>query len=108
ATREFATRQSLDTQRALVRQLEAVIQGDEAAIDNATVQLGYTTITSPIGGRTGMRLVDKGNTIRTTDPSGLVGHYAGAAALDDIRLATGCTRRRHGRNGTRPTQGFGL
>jgi multidrug efflux system membrane fusion protein len=72
ATREYATRQSLDTQRALVRQLEAAIQGDEAAIDNATVQLGYTTITSPIGGRTGMRLVDKGNIIRTTDPSGLV------------------------------------
>jgi multidrug efflux system membrane fusion protein len=72
ATREYATRQSLDTQRALVRQLEAAIQGDEAAIDNATVQLGYTTITSPIGGRTGMRLVDKGNIIRTIDPSGLV------------------------------------
>jgi multidrug efflux system membrane fusion protein len=57
AAREAATRQSLDTQRALVRQLEAAIQGDEAAIDNATVQLGYTTITSPLGGRTGMRLV---------------------------------------------------
>jgi multidrug efflux system membrane fusion protein len=72
ATREFATRQSLDTQRALVQQLEAAIQGDQAAIDNATVQLDYTTITSPIGGRTGMRLVDKGNIIRTTDSTGLV------------------------------------
>jgi multidrug efflux system membrane fusion protein len=72
AAREAATRQSLDTQRALVRQLEAAIQGDEAAIDSATVQLGYTTITSPIAGRTGMRLVDKGNIIRTTDSTGLV------------------------------------
>ena len=72
ATREFATRQTLDTQRALVQQLEAAIQGDQAAIDNATVQLGYTTLTSPIAGRTGVRLVDKGNIVRTTDSTGLV------------------------------------
>ena len=72
ATREYATRQNLDTQRALVSQLEAAIQGDQAAIDSATVQLGYATITSPITGRTGMRLVDKGNVVRTTDSSGLV------------------------------------
>jgi multidrug efflux system membrane fusion protein len=72
ATREYATRQSLDTQRALVQQLEAAIQGDQAAIDSATVQLSYTTITSPIAGRTGMRLVDKGNIVRSTDTNGLV------------------------------------
>ena len=72
AAREYATRQNLDTQRALVAQLEAAIQGDQASIDNATVQLGYATITSPIGGRTGMRLVDKGNIVRTTDSNGLV------------------------------------
>jgi membrane fusion protein, multidrug efflux system len=72
ASREYATRQTLDAQRALVLQLEAAIQGDQAAIDNATVQLGYTTITSPISGRTGMRLVDKGNIVRATDTSGLV------------------------------------
>ena len=72
AAREYATRQNLDTQRALVLQLEAAIQGDQAAIDNATVQLGYATITSPITGRTGMRLVDKGNIVRSTDANGLV------------------------------------
>lgn len=72
ATREYASRQTLDTQRALVSQLEAAIQGDQAAIDNATVQLGYATITSPIMGRTGIRLVDKGNIVRTTDSNGLV------------------------------------
>jgi membrane fusion protein, multidrug efflux system len=72
ATREYATRQSLDAQRALVQQLEAAIQGDQAAIDSATVQLGYSTITSPIAGRTGMRLVDKGNIVRSTDTNGLV------------------------------------
>jgi multidrug efflux system membrane fusion protein len=72
AMREYASRQTLDTQRALVMQLEAAIQGDQAAIDNANVQLGYATITSPIAGRTGMRLVDKGNIVHATDPNGLV------------------------------------
>ena len=50
AAREYATRQNLDTQRALVAQLEAAIQGDQASIDNATVQLGYATITSQSAG----------------------------------------------------------
>jgi multidrug efflux system membrane fusion protein len=72
AMREYASRQTLDTQRAAVLQLEAAIQGDQAAIENATVQLGYATITSPIAGRTGMRLVDKGNIIHAADPNGLV------------------------------------
>jgi membrane fusion protein, multidrug efflux system len=72
ATREYAARQNLDTQRALVLQLEATIQGDQAAIDSATAQLGYSTITSPIAGRTGMRLVDKGNIVRSADANGLV------------------------------------
>ena len=70
--REFATRQLADTQRALVAQLEAAVQSDQAAIDNAEVQLGYTTIVSPIAGRTGMRLVDTGNIVRTTDTNALV------------------------------------
>ena len=72
ATRDYATKQTVDTQRALVAQLEAGVQGDQAAIDNANVQLGYTTIVSPISGRTGMRLVDRGNIVRTTDANGLV------------------------------------
>ena len=72
ASREYATRQTLEAQRALVLQLEAAIQGDQATIDSATVQLGYTTITAPISGRTGMRLVDKGNIVRVTDTNGLV------------------------------------
>jgi multidrug efflux system membrane fusion protein len=67
-----ATGQSVDTQKALVAQLEANIQADQAAIDNATVQLGYTTITAPIAGRTGLRLVDAGNIVHATDQTGLV------------------------------------
>jgi len=70
--REFATKQSVDTQNALVAQFEAAIQGDQAAIDNARVQLSYTTITAPIGGRTGVRLVDQGNIIHAGDAGGIV------------------------------------
>jgi membrane fusion protein, multidrug efflux system len=70
--REFATRQSVDTQRALVAQLEAAVKGDQAAVDSAEVQLGYTTIASPITGRTGMRLVDRGNIVRATDTNAIV------------------------------------
>ena len=70
--REFATRQSVDTQQALVAQLDAALQGDQAMIDNARVQLGYTSITSPINGRTGVRLVDQGNIIHAGDAGGIV------------------------------------
>jgi len=72
AAREYASKQTVDTQRALVMQLEAAVQGDQAMIDNATVQLGYTTVVSPISGRTGIRLVDRGNIVRATDANGLV------------------------------------
>src|SRR6516162_6482664 len=72
ASQDFASRQQLETQRALVAQIEAQIQGDQAAIVSAQTQLGYTTITSPLDGRTGMRLVDQGNIVHTTDTNGLV------------------------------------
>src|SRR5215469_5724582 len=48
ANKEFASRQSVDTQKSLVAQYEAAIQRDQGAIDNARVQLGYTTITAPL------------------------------------------------------------
>jgi multidrug efflux system membrane fusion protein len=72
ASQDFASRQQLDTQRALVAQIEAQIQSDQAAIVAAQTQLGYTTITSPLDGRTGIRQVDQGNIVHTTDASGLV------------------------------------
>jgi multidrug efflux system membrane fusion protein len=61
--KEYATRQSVDTQEALVAQ---------AVIDNARVQLGYTTIVSPLAGRTGIRLIDQGNIVHASDSGGLV------------------------------------
>ena len=72
ATRQFATRQSVDTQAALVSQLEGAVKGDQAAVENARVQLSYTSITSPLNGRTGIRLVDQGNIVHASDAGGLV------------------------------------
>src|SRR5258707_2588292 len=64
--KEFATRQSVDTQEALVAQYQAAIAHDQAVIDNARVQLGYTTIVSPLAGRTGIRLIDQGNIVHAS------------------------------------------
>jgi multidrug efflux system membrane fusion protein len=61
-----------DTQKALAQQLEAAVQADQAAIDSAKVQLDYATITAPINGRTGLRLVDEGNIVRSADSNGIV------------------------------------
>jgi len=58
---------TVDTQRALVAQLEAQVQSDEAAIDNMRAVLGYTKVVAPIDGRTGLRLVDVGNLVRASD-----------------------------------------
>lgn len=68
----FATRQSVDTLRANVAQLEAAVRGDGAQIDAAKLQITYSTITAPISGRTGVRLLDQGNIVRATDNTGLV------------------------------------
>ena len=72
APEDLASKQTVDTQRALISQLTAQVKGDEAAIDNARTQLDYTTITSPIDGRTGIRLVDPGNIVRAADTTGMV------------------------------------
>jgi multidrug efflux system membrane fusion protein len=64
--------QQADQQAALVAQLEAQVQSDEAAIDNAKAYLDYTVIGSPIDGRTGLRLIDPGNIVHAADASGLV------------------------------------
>jgi multidrug efflux system membrane fusion protein len=69
---DLASKQTVDTQRALIAQLAAQIKGDEAAIDNARTQLDYTTIRSPIDGRTGIRQVDPGNNVHATDTNGMV------------------------------------
>ena len=68
----YATPQLSDTQKAQVAQLQSAIKADEAMIEQAEVQLGYTRLTSPISGVTGVRQIDVGNIIHPTDPNGLV------------------------------------
>jgi membrane fusion protein, multidrug efflux system len=70
--RSFESQQNVDLQQAKVDQGKAQIAADKAAIEYAEVQLGYTTIVSPINGRTGVRLIDKGNIVHASDPGGLV------------------------------------
>jgi membrane fusion protein, multidrug efflux system len=68
----LASKQTVDTARALVDQLAAQLQVDQAIIDNARTQLEYTRITSPINGRTGIRLIDPGNIVRAAGTAGIV------------------------------------
>ena len=69
---DAATQQQLDTQKALVNQLDATVKADEAAVNYAQVQLGFTTIVAPISGRVGARLVDPGNIVHAADTAGIV------------------------------------
>jgi multidrug efflux system membrane fusion protein len=69
---DATTQQTLDTQRAQVDQLQATVQNDAAQIEFARVNLGYTTITAPISGRVGARLVDPGNIVHAADAGGLL------------------------------------
>jgi len=68
-SREFASRQIVDQQRATVAQLKAQILNDEAQIQFAKTQLSYTRINAPISGRVGIRQIDAGNFVRAMDPN---------------------------------------
>jgi multidrug efflux system membrane fusion protein len=68
----FIPKQQLDTQDAMVRQLEGIVKADQSQIDNAKLQLIYSRITAPISGRVGLRLVDPGNMVRASDNNGLL------------------------------------
>jgi len=65
-------RQQVDTQAALVRQYEGTVKSDQANVDNAKLQLDYARITAPISGRLGLRQVDRGNLVSSSDTNGLV------------------------------------
>jgi multidrug efflux system membrane fusion protein len=67
----FASRQQYDTQKALVHQLTAQIQGDQATIESAQTQLDWTTIKSPLTGKIGFRLVDPGNIVHAASATGI-------------------------------------
>ena len=90
--KEAAPRQQLDTQQALVRQLEATLLSDQATLDNAKLQLSYTRVAAPISGQAGLKQADLGNNITPSDVNGLlsVAQTQPAAvvfAVPDARLA---------------------
>lgn len=72
AVTNAVNKQQLDTQKAMVAQLEAQLKLDQAAIDNARAILSYTDVIAPITGRTGIRLIDEGNIVKAADASGIV------------------------------------
>jgi multidrug efflux system membrane fusion protein len=72
AATNAVNRQQLDTQRAMVSQLQAQVQLDQAAIDNARAILSYTDVIAPITGRTGIRQIDEGNIVKAADATGIV------------------------------------
>src|SRR5450756_1288612 len=72
ASSNAGSKQQADTQRAVVAQQEALVNADQAAIDNAQATLGYTKIIAPLSGRVGLRQVDQGNIIHAADTTGLV------------------------------------
>ena len=72
AGRGIATREQLETSRASSAALDATVEADKAAVDNAQIQLQYATIVSPIAGRTGALMVHEGNLVRANDTTPLV------------------------------------
>lgn len=67
-----ASRQELDTQQSLVTQTAGTVKADEASVASAQLQLDWTRITAPIDGRVGLKQVDIGNQISTSDTTGIV------------------------------------
>jgi multidrug efflux system membrane fusion protein len=72
AASNAGSKQQYDTQKAVIAQQEALVNSDQAAIDNAAATLGYTKIVAPLSGRAGLRQVDQGNIIHAADVTGLV------------------------------------
>lgn len=65
------SQQQVDTQQATVDQLDGTVRNDQAAIDNAKLNLVYCHITAPVSGRIGLRLVDPGNIVHATDTNAM-------------------------------------
>jgi multidrug efflux system membrane fusion protein len=72
AQRGIAPREQVDTSKTTVTALNATVEADKAAVENAKVQLQYATIAAPIAGRTGALMVHEGNLVRANDQTPLV------------------------------------
>ena len=70
-SKHFVSAQDLSDQQARVRQFQGRRQSDQAAVDEAQLQLQYTRITAPVAGRMGLRNVDVGNLVRSGDEGGI-------------------------------------
>lgn len=64
--------QQVDSQASLVQQYQGTVLADQGLVENAKLQLSFTRITSPISGRIGLRQVDSGNNITTTNPIAVI------------------------------------
>lgn len=64
-------RQDVDTQVALVKQLEGVVEADSASVRAAELNVGFASIRAPIGGRIGLRAVDPGNLVASNSATGI-------------------------------------
>ena len=72
AARSIATAEQVETSRSAAAALDATVEADKAAVENAKVQLQYATIASPIDGRTGALMVHEGNLVRAADQAAMV------------------------------------
>ena len=71
-SQDSVSHQTLDTQVALVHQYEGTVKADQGQVESAQVNLDYCHIVSPVDGVVGLRQVDQGNYVQTSDSSGLV------------------------------------
>lgn len=69
---DYIAAQQYENQKSLVRQMEGAVEASKADVDAAALQLEYSRITAPIGGRLGLRTVDEGNQVTANDPAGIV------------------------------------
>jgi multidrug efflux system membrane fusion protein len=72
SSQDSISKQQVDSQRALVSQYEGMAKTDQAAVDNAQLNLNYCHIIAPFNGRVGLRLIDQGNYVTPGDATGLV------------------------------------
>lgn len=69
---KLVTNQELERQQALVAERAGALVAMQGQVDDARLQLGYTRVEAPLGGRVGLRRVDAGNLVRASDPNGIV------------------------------------
>lgn len=70
--RGFASEEAVTGEKAQIAQSENAVKGDQAALDYARTELDFATLRAPFDGVTGLRLIDIGNVIQPSDPSGIV------------------------------------